>query len=72
MSRNDWVPLRTVHRDTLADMARSGVLGAAPGIRADRLRAFVDDYLTGRSDDHLAVWRLYTGWRWLESCRTKT
>jgi hypothetical protein len=30
------------------------------------MAGFVRAYLQGRHDDGAAVWRLYTGWRWLE------
>jgi asparagine synthase (glutamine-hydrolysing) len=66
VSRNDWLPLRTAHRDAVAEMAESPLLRDAPGIRGDRMTRFVHDYLRGKHDDDSAVWRLYTGWRWLD------
>lgn len=66
ISRNDWLPLRTQHRETVAEMAASPALRQAPGVRGDRMSRFVHAYLRGEHDDHMAVWRLYTGWRWLE------
>ena len=30
-----------------------------------KMRRFVGDYLLKKHDDGLAVWRLYTSWRWL-------
>jgi hypothetical protein len=38
-------------------------------IRATEMRTFVHDYLRGAHDDGMSVWRLYTGWRWLEQFR---
>ena len=69
MSRHDFMPLRTRHREALAEMAASPTLRTAPFIRGDRVSQFVNDFLAGRADDEMSVWRLYTGWRWLEQCR---
>ena len=66
VSRNDWMNLRTEFREPLSDMARSATVRTAPGIDGARVVRFVDSYFSGTHDDHLAMWRLYTGWRWLE------
>jgi asparagine synthase (glutamine-hydrolysing) len=66
VSHNDWIPLRKAHRDELADMAASRTLRQAPFVRGDRMTQFVNAYLRGDHDDARGVWRLYTGWRWLE------
>jgi len=66
VSRRDWMPLRTVHREALLAMADSPVLRSAPSVQADRLTQFVHAYLRGDHNDGMSVWRLYTGWRWLE------
>jgi asparagine synthase (glutamine-hydrolysing) len=69
VSRTDWMPLRTAHREAVAAMADSRTLCEAPFIRAREMRTFVHDYLRGAHDDVMSVWRLYTGWRWLEQFR---
>lgn len=38
-------------------------------LNASKMKSFVDDYLASKHEDGLAVWRLYTSWRWLESLR---
>jgi hypothetical protein len=48
-------------------MAASSVMKHQPMIDAAKMRRFVSDYLLKKHDDGLAVWRLYTSWRWLES-----
>jgi asparagine synthase (glutamine-hydrolysing) len=69
VSRGDWMPLRTAHREAVAAMADSRTLREAPYIRASETRTFVHDYLRGAHDDGMGVWRLYTAWRWLERFR---
>ena len=66
ISKTNWMPLREQHAAALREMASSSVMQGAPWCRGRRLTAFVEAFLEGRHDDVLAVWRLYTCWRWLE------
>ena len=66
VSSRDWMPLRTTYRDNLLAMAEAPRLRSAPYVRGDRMARFVRAYLRGEHDDGPSVWRLYTGWRWLE------
>jgi asparagine synthase (glutamine-hydrolysing) len=65
VSKTHWMPLRERHADALREMASSGLMQRAPWLRRRRVTAFVEDYISGRHDDVLAIWRLYTAWRWL-------
>jgi asparagine synthase (glutamine-hydrolysing) len=67
VSKQGWLPLRRDHADALREMARSRALVESPHIRRAALVPFVEDYLRGRHDDELAVWRLYTASRWLDA-----
>jgi len=69
VSKQGWMPLRHDHADALREMARSRALVESPYIRRDALTPFVEDYLRGRHDDELAMWRLYTASRWLDAFR---
>ena len=66
VSRNDWIPLKSTHRAALDEMIASREFRTAPAIDARRAGAFVEGYVNGAHNDGLAVWRLYTGWRWLQ------
>jgi asparagine synthase (glutamine-hydrolysing) len=66
ISRRDWMDLRNGRREALLRMVEGTRLQQAPFIEPARMTRFVHDYLNHRHDDVLAVWRLYTGWRWLE------
>jgi asparagine synthase (glutamine-hydrolysing) len=66
VSRNDWMALARKFREPLSAMAASRMLRQAPGIDATHMSRFVDRYLRGEHGDDNAIWRLYTGWRWLE------
>jgi asparagine synthase (glutamine-hydrolysing) len=68
VSKIDWLPLRR-HADALRDMANSHTMQQLPWIRPKHMVNFVDRYLQGAHDNVLAVWRLYTAWRWLETTR---
>ena len=65
VSKTHWMPLRERHADALREMASSGLMQRAPWLRRRKVTAFVEDYISGRHDDVLAIWRLYTAWRWL-------
>lgn len=69
VSRADWMPLKSAHRDALLEMIASPTLRTAPFIDGPRMTQFVQDYLRGDHHDEMGVWRLYTGWRWLEQFR---
>jgi asparagine synthase (glutamine-hydrolysing) len=62
-----WMSLLRDHPDALREMAASPIMNHQPMIDAAKMRRFVSDYLVKKHDDGLAVWRLYTSWRWLES-----
>jgi asparagine synthase (glutamine-hydrolysing) len=62
-----WMSLLRDHPDALREMAVSPIMNHQPMIDGAKMRRFVNDYLLKRHDDGLAVWRLYTSWRWLES-----
>jgi asparagine synthase (glutamine-hydrolysing) len=62
-----WMSLLRDHPDALREMAGSPTMNHQPMIDAAKMRRFVSDYLVKKHDDGLAVWRLYTSWRWLES-----
>jgi asparagine synthase (glutamine-hydrolysing) len=62
-----WMSLLRDHPDALREMAVSPMMNHQPMIDGVKMRRFVSDYLLKKHDDGLAVWRLYTSWRWLES-----
>jgi asparagine synthase (glutamine-hydrolysing) len=62
-----WISLLRQHADDLREMAQSPLMRQLPILDAMKMRRFVQGYLSGKHDDGLAVWRLYTSWRWLES-----
>ncbi len=66
VSRADWLPLRGEMAEPLRAMAGARSIRECPFLRADAVASFVDGYLRGDHDDSMAVWRLYTAWRWLE------
>ena len=66
VTRQGFIPMRRDHGDALRDAVRSARIRTAPGVRGARLASFVENYLSGRHDDELAVWRLFTASRWLE------
>jgi len=65
-----WIPLRE-HAEELRAMSRSGTMARLPWIDAAEAARAVDRYLAGEGEDHLAVWRLYSAWRWLEIFRPR-
>jgi asparagine synthase (glutamine-hydrolysing) len=62
-----WMQMLRQHEGALRDMHNSSSMTNLHLLNACKVKAFVDDYLAGKHDDGLAVWRLYTSWRWLES-----
>jgi asparagine synthase (glutamine-hydrolysing) len=66
VSKLHWMPLRERYAGPLREMAASRTIRETPGFHAPAVRRFVEDYLSGRNDDILAVWRLFTACRWLE------
>jgi asparagine synthase (glutamine-hydrolysing) len=69
VSKNSWMQLRTRRADEIREMAAGEELRGFGLIDVPRMRRFVDDFLSGRHDDQLAVWRLYTFSRWLRAFR---
>lgn len=66
ISKINWLPLRQ-HAAELREMAHSRTMQQLPWVNGKRMVKFVDNYLDGVHDNILAVWRLYTAWRWLET-----
>ncbi len=66
VSRIDWIPLRQERAAALREMAASTAMRQCPFLQGDAISSFVEGYLKGAHDDGMAVWRLYTAWRWLE------
>ena len=66
ISKPKWMDLRQ-RRDEVQAMAHSAALRESPYILAGPMIRFVEDYLSGAHNDVLAIWRLYTAWRWLEA-----
>jgi asparagine synthase (glutamine-hydrolysing) len=62
-----WIGLLRQHGDALREMAQSSLMSRLPILDAGKMRRFVHDYLSGKHHDGLAVWRLYSSWRWLDS-----
>lgn len=65
-SKLNWLPLRPEHSQALREMLHSATLRQIPWLHRARLQRFVEGYLAHKHHDALAVWRLYTAWRWLE------
>lgn len=66
-----WLPVRARHGALLREMLASPTLRQFPWLRPQALTQFVEGYLAGTHNDALAVWRLYTAWRWLEIFRPR-
>ncbi len=66
VSSSAWMPLRTEYADVIRAVPRQKRLRESGWIDGQAAERFVDSYLEGRHADHLAVWRLFTAWRWLE------
>lgn len=64
-----WMPMLRQHEGALREMCDSSLIRNLNLLNASKVMSFVGDYLAGKHDDGLAVWRLYTSWRWLESFR---
>lgn len=71
VSTPQWMPLRHNYGDMLREMAHSPTLYELPWVRRQPLARFVENYLQGKHENILAVWRLYTAWRWLETFNLK-
>lgn len=70
VSSTRWMPLRQPPMaEALRAMAHSTTMARLPWVHAEALRRFVAAYLANQHNDALAVWRLYTAWRWLELFR---
>ncbi|HLY63025.1 MAG TPA: asparagine synthase (glutamine-hydrolyzing) [Terriglobia bacterium] len=71
VSTPQWMPLRYNYGDRLREMAHSRTLYELPWVRPQPLVRFVENFLQGKHENNLAVWRLYTAWRWLETFSLK-
>lgn len=71
VSTPQWMPLRHNYGDMLREMAHNPTLSELPWVRRQPLAQFVENYLQGKHENILAVWRLYTAWRWLETFNLK-
>lgn len=69
VSDTRWMRLREHYRDNLLEMAKSTAMRQSGLFDAKHLQSFVEGYLLNRHDDELAVWRLYTAYRWIEVCK---
>ncbi len=69
ISRQQYLDVRTTHAARLDELANAPLWHDLPWVRGQAVRPFVLDYVAGRHDDALAVWRLYTAWRWLSHPR---
>ena len=65
VSSTRYLDLRRTHATALRAMATAPMWEGVPAVRASAIAPFVDGFLTGAHDKYLAVWRLYTAWRWL-------
>ena len=68
-SNLQWLPSRPEHSEALRAMVRSTTMRHLPWLCPGHLEQFVEGYLACEHHDALAVWRLYTAWRWLEIFR---
>jgi asparagine synthase (glutamine-hydrolysing) len=66
VSSSSWMPLRSDYASVIQAVPRERRLRESGWIEARAAERFVDSYLKGGHTDHLAVWRLFTAWRWLE------
>lgn len=69
VSNARWMRLREHHQDDLLEMATSPVLRNSGWFDTKRLLKFVEAYFLNEHDDEMAVWRLYTTYRWLSVCQ---
>jgi asparagine synthase (glutamine-hydrolysing) len=63
---SNWMSLRGEHSTTIRDASRSPAWAKLAYVNVEKMHAFVDDYLAGRHEDGYAVWRIFTGSRWLD------
>ena len=70
ISKPRWMDLRERVQE-LRTMTNSKALTQSPFILAGPMTRFVEDYIQGIHQDVLAVWRLYTAWRWIETFSIK-
>jgi len=59
-----WMNLRTTRARELSEMAASDEMRGFGLLAPAKLVAFVADFLAGKHNDEMAVWRLYTFWQW--------
>jgi asparagine synthase (glutamine-hydrolysing) len=63
---SSWMPMRTEYADALSAVPHERRVRESGWIEPREAEHFIQSYLAHRHDDHLAVWRLFTAWRWLE------
>jgi asparagine synthase (glutamine-hydrolysing) len=68
ISNPRWINLRR-HAAGVRAMLNSETMRQSPYLLVGPMNRFVEDYLRGAHHDVLAVWRLYTAWRWMETFR---
>lgn len=61
-----WMPLRTSFAQAVRSAIAERHLRDSGWVDVREVARFVDGYFSGRHDDHLAVWRLFTASRWLD------
>jgi asparagine synthase (glutamine-hydrolysing) len=69
ISSTPWMGMLRQHQGALWEMCDSSSMKSLDLLNASKVKSFVRDYLAGKNNDGLAVWRMYTSWRWLESLR---
>ena len=66
VSGSSWMPLRTAYADGIRSALGQRHLRESGWIDVREAGRFLESYVSGAHDDHLAVWRLYTASRWLD------
>ena len=65
VSSRRYLDLRGAHGDALRACAADPVWNRVSAVEGRAVAPFVLGFMAGGHDDHAAVWRLYTTWRWL-------
>ena len=63
---SSWMPLRTEYADVLSAVPHERRVRESGWIEPRSAERFIQSYLAHHHNDHLAVWRLFTAWRWLD------
>jgi len=69
ISKLSWMQLRIKRLEELREMAASNEMRTFAMFRPGQVQRCVDDYLSGKHNDEMAIWRLYTLWHWLRQFR---